>query len=278
MNMADRNFNALIQKKWQEGKFVSVGLDTDYDRLPVTIKTDDVAASIVAFNTAIIDATKDLVCAYKPNPAFYEASGAEGIAALKETCNYIRSTAPDVAIIIDAKRADIGNTNIGYARFAFDYLGGDAITLHPYLGHEAIEPFVNRPEKGVIVLCRTSNEGSGEFQDLLVDGKPLYEVVAQHVVEQWNEHNNCSLVVGATYPEEIAAVRAIAPTLPFLIPGIGAQGGDLEATVKAAQTADGTGMIINSSRGILFASSGEDFAEAARAETQKLHDQIAQYL
>jgi orotidine-5'-phosphate decarboxylase len=180
-------------------------------------------------------------------------------------------------IILDAKRADIGNTNSGYVQFAFDCLGADALTLHPYLGQEAIQPFLDRKDKGSIILCRTSNPGSGEFQDLPIGGQPLYQHIAEQVVAKWNTNENCALVVGATYPEEMKEVRRIAPALPFLIPGIGVQGGEVEATVRAGVDKSGGGAIINSARGIIFASSGEDFAQAARSVAQQLRDEINSY-
>lgn len=255
----------------QHDSLVCVGLDSDTSRLPEGV-------SQLAFNKAIIDATRDLVAAYKPNTAFYEAEGADGIATLRETCEYIRQVAPEALIVLDAKRADIGNTNNGYVRFAKDYLGVDAITLHPYLGSEALGPFLALPDTGLIVLCRTSNPGSGELQDLLVDGMPLYEKVARTVSEQWNAHKNCMLVVGATYPEEAAKIRAIVgDDVWFLVPGIGAQGGDVKQTVRAAKNSRGDGMLISSSRDILFASSGDDFAAAARAKAIELRDQINTY-
>ncbi|MCC6563317.1 orotidine-5'-phosphate decarboxylase [Candidatus Uhrbacteria bacterium] len=274
----------MLEAKWAEGKFVCVGLDPVLEKLPDTIPVptflqsrdvNEITARIAAFNIAIVDATKDLVCAYKPNTAFYEAHGEAGLAALAWTMHHIRHAAPDVPIIYDAKRADIGNTNEGYVKFAFDNLGADAITVHPYLGEEAMKPFLGRADKGVIVLCRTSNPGAGEFQELLTTRNgPIYEYVARQVAQAWNKNGNCCLVVGATAPSQLAEVRKIVGDMPILIPGIGAQGGDLEATVKAGRDSRGRGMIINSSRGIIFASSGGDFAEAARRETQKLHDQI----
>ena len=250
---------------------VCVGLDADVSKLPVG--TDQ-----VRFNKAIIDATHDLVCAYKPNSAFFEALGDEGVRNLKQTCDYINEKYPEIPIILDAKRADIGNTNQGYVDFAFDYLGVDAITVQPYMGGEAVQPFLDRVDKGIIVLCRTSNDGSAEFQDLKVDGTPLYKIVAKNVSSNWNKNNNCMLVVGATYPEEIAEVRAIVgDDMWFLIPGVGAQGGDVEKTVKSAKNSEGIGMIINSSRGIIFASSGADYAEVAHAKTVELRDEINKY-
>lgn len=222
-----------------------------------------------AFNKNIIDLTHDLVCAYKPNSAFFESKGAAGIEELKKTCDYIKQNFPEIVIILDAKRADIGNTNNGYVDFAFEYLGVDAITLHPYLGKEALEPFLKREDKGIIILCRTSNPGAGEFQDLMVDGKPLYQKVAQQVLS-WNINSNCLLVVGATYPEELGEVRKITGDMTFLVPGIGAQGGDLEKTMKMGLNSQKKGLIINSSRGIIF-------AENPREEAMKLRDQINSY-
>ena len=250
---------------------VCVGLDSDVTKLPKGVDQ-------LSFNKTIIDATHDLVCAYKPNTAFYEAQGDEGLKALKATCNYIHQVAPDVPILLDAKRADIGNTNNGYVQFAYDYLGADAITLHPYLGREALEPLLAREDKGSIILCRTSNPGSGEFQDLPVDGEKLYMHVARMVAKDWNTSGNCMLVVGATYPADALAVRqAIGDDLWFLIPGIGAQGGDLEKAVAASMNSRGDGFVINSSRGSIFASSGADYAKAARQATEALRSEINTY-
>jgi orotidine-5'-phosphate decarboxylase len=235
-------------------------------------------AAQLDFNKAIIDATSSLVCAYKLNSAFYEAEGSSGIEQLRASVAYINETCSTIPVILDAKRADIGNTNNGYVEFAFDYLKVDAITLHPYLGEEALRPFLDRTDKGLIILCRTSNEGSGEFQDLLVDGKPLYQRVAENVSKGWNKNGNCSLVVGATYTGEMKIVRQIAgDDMPFLVPGIGAQGGDIEAVLKNGLGKGRKGLIINSARSIIFASSGPDFAEAAKRETEALHDTINKY-
>ncbi len=259
---------AIVRKN---DSLVCVGLDSDESRLPA-------GQNQLSFNKAIVDATHDLVCAYKPNTAFYEALGVDGIETLKATCDYINQTYPDVPIILDAKRADIGNTNSGYVRFAYDYLGADAITLHPYLGSEALTPFLELPDKGAIIMCRNSNPGAGEFQDLTVDGMPVYEKVAQQVKDSWNAQGNCLLVVGATYPAEAAAIRKIAgDDMWFLVPGVGAQGGDVEATVSAAANSRGDGFIVSSSRDIIFASSADDFAEAARRESMKLRDSINQF-
>jgi orotidine-5'-phosphate decarboxylase len=276
--MAERNFGQLIAGQWAQKKFLCVGLDSDYEKIPEAARVDGVCKTILAFNRAIVDATKDLVCAYKPNSAFYESHGDEGWAALRETIQYISETAPDVPVIVDAKRADIGNTNSGYVAAMFDHLHADAVTVHPYLGAEAIAPFLERKEKGIIVLCRTSNPGAGELQDLDVGGKPLYQVVARHVKEKWNTNGNCGVVVGATYPRELAEVRHIIGDMPILIPGVGAQGGDLDASVKAAKNNRGEGFIIASSRAVIFASEKNDFAGAARAKAQALDGAIKKAL
>ncbi len=300
--MSERNFREMLEAKWAEGKFVCVGLDTDLSKTPECLRCmGDAGDRIRAFNQRIVDVTKDLVCAYKPNTAFYEAHGNEGFCALRDTIKHINSAAPDVPVILDAKRADIGNTNEGYVKMAFDYFKADAITLHPYLGKEALKPFLDLKDKGIVVLCRTSNPGAGEFQDITIDvdleegefiakktgswclhngayTRPFYLHVAYQVSRKWNGGKNCALVVGATYPRELETVRKIVGDMPILIPGIGAQGGDLEKTVSAGKDSRSWGMIINSSRGIIFASPGTDFAEAARIETLKLHILIAQYL
>ncbi len=269
-----RDWNDLLKAQWQAKRFLCIGLDPDMTKIPAHLRGASPRETIVAFNSAIIDATGDIAGFYKPNTAFYEAYGEEGWAALRETIRYIHTAAPTVPVILDAKRGDIGNTNEGYVRSIFDDLEADAVTLHPYLGAESIAPFLSRSDKGVIVLCRTSNPGAGEFQDLIVDGEPLYKRVAKDVVASWNAKGNCALVVGATYPEELAQVRDIAPHLPILIPGIGVQGGDLTAAVKAGRDSNGQGFIISASRSILYASNGEDFAEAARSEAQEMDSAI----
>lgn len=276
----------MLERQWFLNNFLCIGLDSEYGKIPEEVhchkynnsEEENIGESMVKFNRLIVDVTSNLVCAYKINSAFYEAYGKVGIKALAKTFKYIRQEAPEVPIILDAKRADIGNTNNGYVKFAFDYLGADAITVNPYLGAEALKPFLDLPHKGIFVLCRTSNSGAGEFQDLLVDGQPLYKQVARHVADEWDKYGNCALVVGATYPDELIAVRSLVGDMPILIPGIGAQGGDLEKTVTAGKNSQGTGMIINSSRGIIFAPSDDgDFEAAAQREAQKLHDLINQY-
>jgi orotidine-5'-phosphate decarboxylase len=272
----NRNFQALLKAQWKKKHFICVGLDSDISKLPANIRVpNDDAESQFLFNQAIIDATHDIVCAYKPNTAFYEALGNAGLKTLHRTIDYIRQKAPHVPIILDAKRADIGNTNRGYVQEAFEHLQADAITVHPYLGGEALQPFLEYKDKGIIVLCKTSNSGSGEFQNLMIDGKPLYQIVAKQVSHAWNTQGNCALVVGATYPEELRQVRKIiGDDMPILIPGIGAQGGDLIETFLASKNSRGNGIIISASRSIIFASNTPDFAEMARVETLHLNQAL----
>lgn len=257
-----QKLDAIIDKN---NSLVCVGLDSEFEKLPNSVSS--LPHSQFEFNKTIIDATHDIVCCYKPNTAFYEARGADGITDLKMTCDYITENYPEVVILLDAKRADIGNTNKGYVSFAFDYLQADAITLHPYLGKEAIQPFLDRSDKGCIILCRTSNPGGGELQDLQINNEPLYMHIAKIVSQDWNGNNNCLLVVGATYPEELKKIRAVASDMTFLIPGIGAQGGDLENTLRSGLKQDKKGLIISSSRAIIFADSPRD-------EAIKLRDEI----
>lgn len=278
--VAPRSFKASLERRWQLGNFVCVGLDSQYDKIPEVVKEKkSVERAVFEFNQAVVDATHDLVCAYKPQYAFYGALGEAGVSALRRTIGYIHDKHPGIPVILDAKRNDIGNTSEQYAKEVFDIYGADAVTVNPYLGRKALQPFLDRKDKGVIVLCRTSNPGAGEFQDLVVKHPilgevPFYQVVAYQVASEWNLHRNCALVVGATYPEEAAQIRRVAPNLPFLIPGIGKQGGDVEKAVTASKDSKNKGMIINSSRGIIFASSGPDFAEAARAKTEELRGLI----
>ena len=277
MNKFQKN---LLKIQRKNDSLVCIGLDSDFEKIPKHLLSKK--EPIFEFNKRIINATHDLVCAYKANIAFYEAQGEKGLAVLIKTTDYIHKKYSGIPVILDAKRADIGNTNRGYVKAAFNIIGVDAITVHPFLGQEALRPFLDQKDKGIIVLCRTSNPGAGEFQDLVVNhpnlGKvPLYQVVAYRVAKKWNKNGNCGLVVGATYPKELAQIRKIAPDLPFLIPGIGKQGGNVEKTVIAGRDREGRGMIINSSRGIIFASGGTDFAQAAKNETKKLRKIINQY-
>jgi len=247
---------------------VCVGLDTEMEKIPdFLLKEED---PIFEFNRRIIEGTYDLVCAYKPNLAFYQAQGSRGIDSLVKTLEYIPREVPT---IIDAKLGDIGNTSRMYARFVFDVLGGDGVTVNPYLGGDALEPFFGYEDKGVFILCLTSNDGAKALQHLSCDGTPIYIRVARQVAS-WNVKGNCGLVVGATYPEEMKSIRSVVPDMPLLIPGLGAQGGDMENAVRYGVDANGELAIINSSRSIIYASSGEDFAQAARKAALDLRDRI----
>ena len=275
--LAQPTFLEKLEYCWQRDTMLCVGLDSDYEQLPAIVKAHrSIEEALFRFNRDIIDATHDLVCAYKPNVAFYEAQGDAGFRALIRTVQYIHEQYPGIPVILDAKRGDIGSTNQGYVQSAFDVIGADAITVHPYLGKEALTPLLARREKGIIVLAKTSNPGSGEFQDLPIGParEPLYQVVARHVAQEWNDNGNCALVVGATYPEELRQVRALVGDMPILIPGIGAQGGELAATVAAGKDSRGRGMIINSARGIIFASHDSDFAAAALGAAERLSREI----
>lgn len=264
--------DTLIQKN---NSLVCVGLDSDIEKLPESVNTKENPQ--FEFNKAIIDATHDLVCAYKPNPAFYEARGERGVRELKMTCDYINQTYPEVPIIIDAKRGDIGNTNEGYAKYVFNYFGADAITVMPYMGIESLSAYFNYTDKGIIVGCHSSNPGAEEFQELIINGKPLYELVAEEIVKQHGDNPNTMIFMGATFPERLTQIRTIVGDMTFLVPGVGAQGASVETVVKAGLNSQKAGMIINSSRGIIFASGGDDFAEKARGETEKLRNDINQY-
>ena len=264
MNFVEKLANAARKNK----SLLCVGLDPDPERIPE--KT-----GVFEFNKAIIDATADLVCAYKPNIAFYEALGNEGLDALKQTVRYVPD---DIPVIVDAKRGDIRNTAKAYAKAIFDNFNFDATTVNPYLGFDAVEPFLRYSDKGIFILCRTSNAGAADFQSLLCQTeehgyRPLFEIVALEA-SQWNLHGNIGLVVGATYPEELKLIRNSHPDIPLLIPGIGAQGGDLAATIRYGVNTEGGGAIINSSRGIIYASPGKDFTQAARRAARALRDRI----
>ena len=261
------SFIDTIQQRWAaQATQVCVGLDPFPEQFPSSV------ASIFEFNKAIIDATADLVCCFKPQFAHFAAVAAED--QLKQTITYIKRNYPTVPVILDSKRGDIGSTASMYAKEAFEHYQADAVTVNPYMGSDTVMPFAEHKEKGVIVLCRTSNPSASEFQNQLINGEPLYIQVARMAQEKWNKYGNICLVVGATAPEEMAKIRAVAPDLPFLVPGIGAQGGDLAATVKAGSYTSGNGLMINSSRAVLYASNGPDFADAARRETQRLKDAI----
>jgi len=265
-------FIDTLAGSWKRNNsLVCVGLDPEIERFPAHIAAQP--SPIFQFNKAIIDATSDLVCAYKPQFAHYAAYEAED--QLERTIEYIHRSYPGIPVILDSKRGDVGNTAERYAIEAFERYGADAVTVNPYLGRDSLEPFLKYADKGVIILCRTSNPGSRDLQDLEVSsGRKLYQVVADLAAREWNSRGNCLLVVGATYPRELAEVREIVGTMPFLVPGVGAQGGDVAAAVSGGQTADGTGLVISSSRGILYAGKDGDFSAAARSATQTLRDQI----
>ena len=254
----------------RNNSLLCVGLDPDPELMPEGI-------AVPEFNKAIIEATQDLVCAYKLNLAFYEVLGSQGFDILKGTVDYIPSEIP---VIGDAKRGDIGNTAKAYARALFTRLGFDAATVNPYLGYDSLEPFIEYRDKGIFILCRTSNPGSVDFQalgcQLAGQSRPLFELVAVKAAE-WNKYGNIGLVVGATHPEELRLIRKSHPDMPLLIPGIGAQGGDLASAVCYGVDAKGERAIIASSRQILYASPGKDFAQAARKAASELRDQINHY-
>ena len=257
--------NPVLDKLAATGSLVCVGLDSELALLPARFRSE--AEPQFAFNRWIVEQTREFAGAYKLNAAFYEARGAAGVRQMERTVEWLRAECPAAVTICDAKRADIGNTNRGYVEAIFDEMGFDAVTLHPYLGSEALAPFLERADKLNIVLCRTSNPGAGELQDLACEGRPLWQHVAARVSESWNRLGNCGLVVGATWPAEMRTVRALAPKLPLLVPGVGAQGGDVATVVRAGLDARGAGLMISSSRAILFA---EDPRAAARA----LHAEI----
>ena len=264
-------FVEQLTRAWERSDSLAcVGLDPDIERFPRHIAAEP--SPIFQFNKAIIDATADPVCAYKPQFAHYAACEAED--QLERTIEYIHKKHPGVPVILDAKRGDVGNTAERYAIEAFERYGADAVTVNPYLGSDSLEPFLRHADKGVVILCRTSNPGSRDLQDRLIGARKLYQVVAELAAQRWNSRGNCLLIVGATYPGDLAEVRALVGNMPLLVPGVGAQGGDVAQVVQNGQTERGTGLIISSSRAILYASSGEDFASAARAATQQLRGQI----
>jgi orotidine-5'-phosphate decarboxylase len=266
-----KRFIDRLQDAWrQNDSLVCVGLDPEPERFPAHIGKG--AAPIFEFNRAIIDATADLVCAYKPQFAHYAAVGAEE--QLARTIEYIKKNYPAVQVVLDVKRGDIGSTAERYATEAFVRYGADAATVNPYLGTDSLEPFLRYEDRGVIILCRTSNPGGRELQELKSPDVPLYQLVAKLAAQRWNTRGNCLLVVGATNPAELAEVRALVGAMPLLVPGVGAQGGDVAQAVKNGQSAAGTGLLISSSRAILYASQGADFADAARTATATLREEI----
>ena len=268
------SFTEALRLRWQQHRtMVCVGLDPEPAKLPAPLRQHSDA--VFEFCRAIVDATADLVCAFKPQIAHFAALRAEH--ALERLIAHIHARHPGVPVILDAKRGDIGSTAQHYVSEAFERYGADAVTLNPYLGRDSIQPFLDRADKGVILLCRTSNPGGADFQALDCGGQPLYLRVAETIATQWNTHGNCALVTGATWPEELGKVRAVVGDMPLLVPGIGAQGGDVEAVLQHGRNAAGDGLMISSSRAILYAGGSDDFAQAARAATLALRDTINRY-
>lgn len=266
-------FMQQLRQRWdQANSLVCVGLDPEPAKFPARFAGDGDA--VFSFCRGIVEATAQYVCCFKPQIAHFAALGAED--ALQRLIAHVHSAHPGIPVILDAKRGDIGSTAMRYAAEAFDRYGADAVTANPYLGRDSLQPFLDRTDKGVVILCRTSNPGAADLQDLAVaDGRPLYQHVAEKVAREWNGNGNCMLVVGATWPEQLREVRAIVgDDLPFLVPGIGAQGGDVEAVVRNARATDGTGLVISSSRAILYASPADDYAEAAATAAGTLRDEI----
>lgn len=260
------SFIESLRAAWRRNdSLICVGLDPEPGRLPAGLSGED---GIFQFCRDIVDATADSVCAFKPQIAHFAAQRAEGV--LERLIRHIHDAHPGIPVILDAKRGDIGSTARHYAAEAFDRFDADAVTLNPYLGHDSVAPFLERSDKGVILLCRTSNPGGADFQALDCGGQPLYLRVAETIAQAWNGHGNCALVTGATWPEELGRVRAVVGDLPLLVPGIGAQGGDVAAVMRHGQTAEGTGLMISSSRAILYASAGSDFADAAHRAASEM--------
>jgi len=263
----------LLDGTSQNNSLLCVGLDTDVGKIPKFLRASS-KNPLFDFNKAIIDATKDLVCAYKLNMAFYEVEGKKGIDALEKTIRYIPN---NIVIILDGKRNDIGNTAQKYAQSLFDTLKADAVTVNPYLGKDGITPFLDYKDKCSFILCRTSNPSAGDFQDLTVSSTPLYQIVAKKIRE-WNTNNNCGAVVGATYPDELKTVRTIlGEHIPILIPGVGKQGGDIEKTVRNGTNSKKEMALINSSREIIFAGEQQDFAEQSRKKAESVRNEINKY-
>ena len=260
-----------LRRIWERNdSLLCVGLDPDPTKFPVHLQGRDDA--IFEFCKSIVDATADLVCCFKPQIAYFSSRRAED--QLEALIAHIRVTYPGIPVILDAKRGDIGSTAEQYAIEAFERYGADAVTANPYMGRDSVEPYLAYKNKGVILLCRTSNPGGSDLQFLDVGGMKLYERVARMVASEWNASGQCALVVGATFPAEIARVRELTGDMPLLVPGIGAQGGDIAATLAAGRTANGSGLMINSSRAVLYAGKGEDFADAARKVALDTRDAI----
>jgi orotidine-5'-phosphate decarboxylase len=271
MNFLDK----LLAVSRQQNSLLCVGLDPEQERLPSRLHNMPVSRAVAYFCQAIIEATAPFVCAFKPNLAFFEVLGPEGMYVFQ---NVLKAVPKHIPIIVDAKRGDLGNTARNYAAAIFDVYGCDAITVNPYLGYDSVAPFLVYKEKAIFFVCRTSNPGACDFQDLLVseengEKEPLYEVIAQRV-QLWNSFGNCGLVVGATYPQELKTIRSMCPDMPILIPGVGAQGGNLEASVLAGVDVSGEKAIISVSRAILYANNGDDYAVFAANEARNMRNRI----
>ncbi|WP_298012691.1 orotidine-5'-phosphate decarboxylase [uncultured Castellaniella sp.] len=265
-----------LHRAWAgQDSLLMVGLDPDTRRFPAELAGRPDA--VFEFCRRIVDATAPYACGFKPQIAYFAALGAED--QLLDICRHIHEHHPGLPIVLDAKRGDIGSTAEQYAREAFERYGADAVTVNPYMGRDSVQPYIDYGDRGVIILCRTSNRGGADLQDMrLANGTPLYLHVADQVARVWDTTGQCALVVGATFPEEIAQVRRRVGDMPLLIPGIGAQGGDVQATVRAGRTPAGAGMMINSSRAILYASQGDDWAQAAAQAAGATRDAIRQAL
>ena len=264
-------FVEKLQAAWRRNRsFVCVGLDPDREKLPAALR--HCRQPLLEFNRALIDATAPYVCCFKPQAAYYAGQDADD--ELAATIDYIHQAHPELPVILDVKRGDIGPTARMYAREAFERYAADAVTVNPYMGFDTLKPFLDYADRGVIVLCRTSNPHSGDLQNLVADGKPLYQHVAELARDRWNYNGNLGLVIGATYPEELGKLRTLCPELPFLVPGVGAQGGDARQVAALGRDRNGEGLMVNSSRGIIYASSGDDFAEAAARAARELRDQL----
>jgi orotidine-5'-phosphate decarboxylase len=281
--MPQRNFMELLKVRWDNSDFVCLGLDIDFDRLPAAAHRNGKdgklsrSESMYEFGCRIVDATCDIVAAYKPNSAFFEAHGWRGMEVLERLVAYVNERDPQIPVILDAKRGDIGITSEAYAKAAFDVVGADAVTVSPYLGRDALQPFLDRKDKGVFVLCRTPNPDAGEFQDIRIGEDQLYLRVAQRVSTHWNGGRNCGLVMGATVPSELRYTRVVAPSIPILVDGVGARGGNLDTAVHGARDRKGRGFLVCSSREVLYASPHDDYAQVARDAVSRLRRNINQY-
>jgi orotidine-5'-phosphate decarboxylase len=265
-------FIEKLRNRWQQAdSLLCVGLDPDPARFPDAFV--DAEDALFAFCRDIADATAEFACAFKPQIAYFAAHNS-GEAQLQRLIAHINAEYPDIPVILDAKRGDIGSTAAQYAVEAFERFGADAVTLNPYMGRDSAQPFLQYNDRGCIFLCHTSNPGARDFQELQVDGLPLYQHIARTIARDWNTDGNCALVVGATFPEELKVIRALVGDMPLLVPGVGTQGGDVQAVVTYGKTADGTGLIINASRSILYASSQADYADAAARAARDLRDTI----